>query len=47
MYGEEIVEKEAKDEYVKKVIEISNTHFKKYGSERMSEKEFNDLFELN
>lgn len=47
MFGDEFVEKEASDEYVKKVIGMSKRHFKKYGYRKMSKKEFNELFELN
>lgn len=47
MYGDEIVEKEASDEYVKKLIQIEKRHFKKYGRRKMSKKEFNQLFELS
>jgi len=47
MFGEELVEKEAKDQYIKKLIEIEKNHFKKYRNRRMSNKNFNELFELN
>jgi hypothetical protein len=47
MYGEEIVEKEASEEYTKKVIAMTKKHYDQYGAKKMSKKEFNDLFELN
>ena len=47
MFGDEFVEKEASDEYLKKVIEIEKRHFKKYGYQKMNQKEFKELFELN
>ena len=45
MYGDEFIEKEANDEYVKKVIFISDNHFKKYGKRKMSLQELNKLCE--
>ena len=47
MFGEDVVEKEASDEYIKKMIQIEKRHFKKYGDQKMSQQEFNNLFELN
>ena len=47
LFGDEVVEKDAKDEYVKKVLDISKKHFSKYGYRKMSQKEFQTLFELN
>ena len=47
MFGDEFVDKEASDQYIKKLIEIEKNHFKKYKNKKMSNKEFNDLFELN
>ena len=41
MYGDEFIEKEANDEYVKKVILISDNHFKR----KMSLQELNKLCE--
>ena len=35
LYGDEIVEKESKDEYVKKIIEICDEHLKKHPKRRM------------
>ncbi|MEK6857561.1 MAG: antitoxin, partial [Nanoarchaeota archaeon] len=31
LYGEEVVEKDANDKYIKKLLEIEARHFKKYG----------------
>lgn len=47
LFGDEVVEKEANDDYVKKVIAMSKRHFSKYGYHRMSQKEFKELFELS
>lgn len=47
LVGEEFVEKEAKDDYVKKIIELEKKHFEKHGLRKMSKKQFNALFELN
>ena len=45
LYGDDILEKEATEEYAKKVIKIAEQHFKKYANKKMSEKELNRLFE--
>jgi len=45
LYGEEVIEKEASEDYIKKVLTISENHFKKQGNRKMSEKELNALFE--
>ena len=47
LFGEEIVEKEVKEEYVKKVIEMSNQHFKKYGHKKMTLQELDKICGLN
>ena len=39
--------KEANHRYTKKLIEIEKNNFKKYKDKKISEKEFNNLFELN
>lgn len=43
LFGEEIVEKQANDEYVKKLINIEKEHLKKYNSKNMSLKELDEL----
>ena len=45
IYGDNILEREATEEYAKKVITISNNHFKKYGPKKMSLQEFDKLCE--
>ncbi len=45
MYGEDVVEKEASDEYIKKIIEIDESHMKKYGNKKMTIKELDMLCE--
>ena len=46
MYGDEFIEKEATEEYLKKVIVISENHFKKYGKRKMSLQDLNRLCEV-
>ncbi len=46
IYGDEFVEREVRDDYVKKLIEIEKRHFAKHHKRRMSNRQFNDLFEL-
>lgn len=46
LYGDEVVEKEAKDKYLKKVMETVDKHMKKYGNRKMSLKELDSLFEV-
>ena len=45
LYGNDILEREVTEEYTKKVITISNNHFKKYGSKKMSLQELDKLCE--
>ena len=42
-YGDEVVEKEATDEYIKKMGEIVDKHTKKYGRKTMTLKELDKL----
>lgn len=46
LYGDEVVEKNAKEEYVKEMIEGVNAHFKKYGRKSMSIEELDKLCEV-
>ncbi|MBT3464047.1 DUF2683 family protein [archaeon] len=46
LYGEEIVEKQPKDEYVKKILKICDDDMKKYGNKTMTLKELDELFEV-
>jgi len=43
-YGENEVEPEVKEEYVKKILKIEKDHFKKYGYRKMNDKELDELF---
>jgi len=43
MYGDEVVEKEASDEYIKKIIEIDEKHLKKYKYKKMTLKDLDKL----
>ena len=45
IYGEEVVEKEANDQYVKKIIELDERHTRKYINKKMSIKELDRLCE--
>jgi hypothetical protein len=46
LYGDEITEKEANEEYTKKVIEIVDKHMKKHGKKKMSLEELDSLCEV-
>ncbi len=46
MYGQEIVEKDASSEYAKKVMKISDKHFKNYGDKKMTFEELDKLCEV-
>ncbi len=43
MFGDEFIEKETKDEYIKKLIEIEKRHFEKYKNRKMTLKELDTL----
>jgi len=45
LYGDEIIEKEANDEYVKEMITGVNEHLKRYKGRKMSFQELDALFE--
>jgi len=45
LYGDDVMEKEATEEYAKKVIEISKNHIKKYGNKKMTLNELDMLCE--
>ncbi len=44
IFGDDYIEKEASDEYMKKFLKIEEEHFKKYGYKKMSDKELDELF---
>ena len=46
LYGKEVVEKDAKEEYIKKILEITDRHMKKYGRKTMSFEELDALCEV-
>ena len=46
LYGDEIVEKEANEEYIKEIIAGVNEHIKKYGYKTMSFEELDALCEV-
>jgi len=43
LYGEEVVEEEARNDYIKKIIEIDERHVRKYAGRSMSLKELDKL----
>ncbi len=45
IYGDEIVERDANDQYIKKLLEIEERHIKKYGYKKMSISELDKLCE--
>ena len=45
IYGDDVVEKEANDKYIKKILEIDERHMKKYAYKKMSIKELDKLCE--
>jgi hypothetical protein len=45
MFGEEFVEKQAKDKYLKKIMEIEESHFRKHKHRKMSLKELDAFCE--
>ena len=46
LYGDDILELEASEEYTKKVVELTNKHLKKYGFKKMSVEELDKLCEV-
>ncbi len=46
MFGEEVVEKEAKDEYLKKIIGVEKKHLQKYGRRKMTMQELDKICNL-
>lgn len=43
LYGDDILERDATEKYVKKIITVSNNHFKKHGYKKMSLQELDKL----
>lgn len=46
MFGDDFVEKEANDKYLKKVLEIEKKHLQKYGQRKMALRELDKLCDL-
>lgn len=46
LYGEEIMEKEANEEYTKKIIDITKKHFEKYANKKMTLQQLDKLCEV-
>ena len=45
MYGEDLVEKEANDTYIKKVLEMEKEHLRKHGNRKMSLRQLDALIQ--
>lgn len=43
LFGDEFVDREVKEEYVKKILAIHNAHLKKHPNRRMTDKELDEL----
>ena len=43
IFGEEFAEKEASEEYAKKILKLEENHSKKYGKRKMNVKELDEL----
>ncbi|MEK6938368.1 MAG: antitoxin [Nanoarchaeota archaeon] len=46
MFGDEFVEKEANDKYLKKMLETEKKHFQKYGQRKMTLQELDKICDL-
>jgi hypothetical protein len=46
LYGDEVVEKQANEEYIKKILNITNIHIEKYKNRKMSLQELDRLCEV-
>lgn len=46
LYGDEVIEKEANEEYIKKVIEVTKKHYDKYKNKKMTLQELDSLCEV-
>lgn len=47
IYGDEEVDMDAKEEYIKKILEIDERHMKKYDNRKMTLKELDKLCEVS
>jgi hypothetical protein len=47
IYGDEVVEKEASEEYVKKILNIGGEHMRRHGRRNMTLKELDRLCSLD
>ena len=46
LYGDEVIEKEATEEYVKKLVELTKKHYQKYSNKKMTLQELDTLCEV-
>ncbi len=46
LYGDEVIDREANEEYVKKTIELTKKHYDKYKNKKMTLQELDNLCEV-
>lgn len=46
LYGDDVIEKNASEEYIKKVIELTKKHYDKYSNKKMTLQELDQLSEV-
>jgi hypothetical protein len=46
LYGEDVVDKDVNEEYIKKILEITSKHLEKHKNRKMSVKELDELTEV-
>ena len=46
MFGDELVEKEASDKYIKTILDIEKQHFKKYSHRKMTVEELDKICDI-
>ena len=46
LYGDEVIDREANEEYIKKTIELTKKHYNKYKNKKMTFQELHNLCEV-
>ena len=46
LYGDEVIDRETNEEYIKKVIELTKKHYDKYKNKKMTLQELDNLCEV-
>ncbi|MEK6890795.1 MAG: antitoxin [Nanoarchaeota archaeon] len=46
LYGDEVIDREANEEYIKKTIELTKKHYNKYKNKKMTLQELDNLCEV-